>query len=138
MVIPGEGGGHVVLRTLISVLRWQGVQIGLDMFMGSILGEVMLEVHVIELTGLVQHLVVRFSLRISRYLISRYRESMFWIFFWLLFKRDRILSLDHATNDNREWQQIPWMPNPQRGGLWSTLTCILKWRFLLTLVSTHK
>lgn len=38
MVIPGEGGGHVVLRTLISVLRWQGVQIGLDMFMGSILG----------------------------------------------------------------------------------------------------
>lgn len=77
MVIPGEGGGHVVLRTLISVLRWQGVQIGLDMFMGSILGGVMLEVHVIELTGLVQHLVVRFSLRISRYLISRYRESMF-------------------------------------------------------------
>lgn len=138
MVIPGEGGGHVVLRTLISVLRWQGVQIGLDMFMGSILG------------GIDARSPCNWTNGIGSTSCCKIQPTNFTIFnqsiqrinvlniLWLLFKRDRILSLDHATNDNREWQQIPWMPNPQRGGLWSTLTCILKWRFLLTLVSTHK
>jgi hypothetical protein len=35
MVIPGEGGRHVALRMFISVFQWQGVQIGLDTFVGS-------------------------------------------------------------------------------------------------------